>query len=58
MIGDFMLWLEETGSTQNILKEFSFPYGTVVVANRQRKAGEGLEEGGTRKRVGFILAFF
>ena len=37
MIGDFMLWLEETGSTQNILKEFSFPYGTVVVANRQRE---------------------
>jgi BirA family biotin operon repressor/biotin-[acetyl-CoA-carboxylase] ligase len=35
MIGDFMLWLEETGSTQNVLKEFSFPYGTVVVANRQ-----------------------
>jgi BirA family biotin operon repressor/biotin-[acetyl-CoA-carboxylase] ligase len=37
MIGDFMLWLEETGSTQNVLKEFSFPYGTVVVANRQRE---------------------
>jgi BirA family biotin operon repressor/biotin-[acetyl-CoA-carboxylase] ligase len=36
MIGDFMLWLEETGSTQIVLKEFSFPYGTVVVANRQR----------------------
>uniref|UniRef100_A0A7C5SWX0 biotin--[biotin carboxyl-carrier protein] ligase n=1 Tax=Thermocrinis ruber TaxID=75906 RepID=A0A7C5SWX0_9AQUI len=37
MIGDFMLWLEETGSTQSVLKEFSFPYGTVVVANRQRE---------------------
>jgi BirA family biotin operon repressor/biotin-[acetyl-CoA-carboxylase] ligase len=37
MIGDFMLWLEETGSTQNVLKEFSFPYRTVVVANRQRE---------------------
>jgi BirA family biotin operon repressor/biotin-[acetyl-CoA-carboxylase] ligase len=35
MIGDFILWFEETGSTQNVLKEFSFPYGTVVVANRQ-----------------------
>jgi len=32
-----MLWLEETGSTQNILKHFSFPYCTVVVANRQRE---------------------
>ena len=32
-----MLWLEETGSTQNILKDFSFYYGTVVVANRQRE---------------------
>jgi BirA family biotin operon repressor/biotin-[acetyl-CoA-carboxylase] ligase len=37
MIGDFMLWLEETGSTQSVLKDFSFPYGTVVVANRQRE---------------------
>ncbi len=32
-----MLWLEEVGSTQNVLKEFSFPYSTVVVANRQRE---------------------
>jgi BirA family biotin operon repressor/biotin-[acetyl-CoA-carboxylase] ligase len=37
MIGDFMLWLEEVGSTQNILKEYFLPYGTVVVANRQRE---------------------
>jgi BirA family biotin operon repressor/biotin-[acetyl-CoA-carboxylase] ligase len=37
MIGDFMLWLEETGSTQSVLKDFSFSYGTVVVANRQRE---------------------
>ncbi len=32
-----MIWLEEVSSTQNLLKELTFPYGTVVVANRQRE---------------------
>ena len=32
-----LLWLEETGSTQDLLKEGNFPYGTLVVANRQKK---------------------
>ncbi len=34
-IGDFMLWLDEVFSTQDLLKEGDFPYGMVGVANRQ-----------------------
>jgi len=36
-IGEFMLWFDEVSSTQDILKGGRFPYGTVVVANRQSK---------------------
>ena len=35
-----MLWFDEVGSTQDVLKEYNLPYGAVVVANRQR-AGRG-----------------
>ena len=35
-----MLWLEETDSTQRILKESSLPFYTVVVAKRQKR-GKG-----------------
>ena len=36
-IGEFMLWFDEVSSTQDVLKGGRFPYGTVVVANRQSK---------------------
>ncbi|SHK57653.1 biotin--[acetyl-CoA-carboxylase] ligase [Thermocrinis minervae] len=34
---DYLVWLEEVDSTQDVLKSFEFPFGTVVVAKRQRK---------------------
>ncbi len=35
-----MVWLRETDSTQEVLKKGDFPYGTVVVADLQKK-GKG-----------------
>ena len=37
---EYMLWLRETDSTQLRLKEWSLPWGTVVVADRQKR-GKG-----------------
>jgi len=37
---DHLVWLEEVNSTQDVLRKGSFPKGTVVVANRQKK-GKG-----------------
>ncbi len=37
---DYLIWLEEVDSTQKVLKEGSFPQGTVVVSKRQ-KGGKG-----------------
>ena len=34
---DSLIWLKETDSTQNRLKEWNLPYGTVIVADRQTK---------------------
>jgi BirA family biotin operon repressor/biotin-[acetyl-CoA-carboxylase] ligase len=36
----YMVWLKEVGSTQDVLKEGDFPYGTVVVADTQKR-GKG-----------------
>ncbi len=40
MMFEHLIWLKETDSTQEVLKRGNFPYGTVVVADVQKK-GKG-----------------